>query len=67
MGRLLLDLLPDPEVKGLPALMLLHESRRDSRVTQDEEISQLEDQDRSRWHHELISEGTALVEQALRS
>jgi RNA polymerase sigma-70 factor (ECF subfamily) len=67
LGRLLLDLLPDPEVKGLVALMLLHESRRESRVSEDGEIMLLEDQDRSRWDHKLISEGTALVEQALRS
>jgi RNA polymerase sigma-70 factor (ECF subfamily) len=67
LGRLLLDLLPDPEVKGLLALMLLHESRRESRVSKDGEIILLEDQDRSRWDHKLISEGTALVEQALRS
>src|SRR5262249_57680945 len=67
LGRLLLDLLPDPEVKGLLALMLLHESRRESRVSNDGEIILLEDQDRSRWDHKLISEGTAFVEQALRS
>lgn len=67
LGRLLLELLPDPEVQGLLALMLLHESRRESRVSQDGEIVLLEFQDRTRWDHELISEGTALVEQALRS
>jgi RNA polymerase sigma-70 factor, ECF subfamily len=67
LGRLLLELLPDPEVKGLLALMLLHESRRESRVSTDGEIILLEDQDRSRWNHKLMSEGTALVEQALRS
>jgi RNA polymerase sigma-70 factor (ECF subfamily) len=67
LGRLLLELLPDPEVKGLLALMVLHESRRESRVSQDGEIILLEDQDRSLWDHKLISEGTALVEQALRS
>lgn len=67
LGRLLLELLPDPEVKGLLALMLLHESRRDSRVSSSGEIVLLEDQDRSKWHSSLILEGTALVEQALRS
>ena len=67
LGRLLVDLLPDPEVKGLLALMLLHESRRAARVSEDGEIVLLEDQDRSRWNDETISEGTALVEQALRS
>ncbi len=67
LGRLLLDLLPDPEVRGLLALMLLHESRRVSRVSQAGEIILLEDQDRSLWDQNLISEGTALVEEALRS
>ncbi len=67
LGRLLHDLLPDPEVKGLLALMLLHESRRESRVSADGEIILLMDQDRSRWNSPMIGEGTALVEQALRS
>lgn len=67
LGRLLLDLLPDPEVRGVLALMLLHESRRESRVSEDGEIILLEDLDRSRRDQQLISEGTALVEQALRS
>ncbi|MDB5343603.1 MAG: polymerase sigma factor [Schlesneria sp.] len=67
LGRLLLELLPDPEVKGLLALMLLHESRRESRVSRDGEIILLENQDRSRWDQEMISVGTTLVEQALRS
>lgn len=67
LGRLLLDLLPDPEVRGLLALMLLHESRRESRVSRGGEIILLEDQDRSLWDQNLISEGTALVEEALRS
>ncbi len=67
LGRLLLELLPDPEVKGLLALMLLHESRRASRVSKDGEIILLEDQDRSRWDDQMISEGTALVEEALLS
>lgn len=67
LGRLLLDLLPDPEVQGLLALMLLHESRSSARVSHDGEIVLMEDQDRSRWDRALIAEGTALVEQALRS
>ena len=67
LGRLLLELLPDPEAKGLLALMLLNESRRQARVSQDGEIILLEEQDRSRWDYQMISEGTALVEQALRS
>ncbi len=67
LGRLLLELLPDPEAKGLLALMLLHESRREARVSKDGEIIVLEEQDRSRWDQNMISEGKALVEQALRS
>ncbi len=67
LGRLLLELLPDPEVKGLLALMLLHDSRKEARVSEDGEIILLDDQDRSRWNAETIAEGTALVEQALRS
>jgi len=72
LGRLLLALLPNPEVdgpevKGLLALMLLHESRREARVSRDGEIILLEDQDRSRWDRGMIAEGTALVEEALRS
>jgi RNA polymerase sigma-70 factor (ECF subfamily) len=67
LGRLLLELLPDPEAKGLLALMLLHEARRQARVSQDGEIILLEEQDRSRWDQKMISEGTALVEQALHS
>ncbi|MDE2506316.1 MAG: RNA polymerase sigma factor [Planctomycetota bacterium] len=67
LGRLLLELLPDPEVKGLLALMLLHESRSGARVSKDGEIILLEEQDRSRWDTQMITEGTALVEQALRS
>jgi RNA polymerase sigma-70 factor (ECF subfamily) len=67
LGRLLLELLPDPEAKGLMALMLLHESRREARASKDGEIILLEEQDRSRWDQKMISEGTALVEQALQS
>jgi RNA polymerase sigma-70 factor (ECF subfamily) len=72
LGRLLLDLLPNPEVdgpevKGLLSLMLLHESRREARVSRDGEIILLEDQDRSRWDRGMIAEGTLLVEEALRS
>jgi RNA polymerase sigma-70 factor (ECF subfamily) len=67
LGRLLVELLPDPEARGLLALMLLHESRREARTSKDGEIILLEEQDRARWDYQLISEGTALVEQALRS
>lgn len=67
LGRLLVDLLPDPEAQGLLALMLLHEARRETRTTDDGELVRLEDQDRSRWNRERIAEGAALVEGALRS
>jgi RNA polymerase sigma-70 factor (ECF subfamily) len=67
LGRLLLELLPEPEVMGLLALMLLQESRRAARSTPDGELILLEDQDRSLWNREQIAEGIALVEQALRT
>lgn len=67
VARLLVDLLPEPEAKGLLALMLLHESRRLARSTPEGDIILLEDQDRARWHRGLIAEGIALVEQALAS
>ena len=67
LGRLLLESLLDPEVEGLLALMLLHESRRESRVSKDGEITLFEDPDRSRWNQKMISEGKVLVEQALQS
>jgi|TARA_Y100001968_G_scaffold333806_1_gene399697 RNA polymerase sigma-70 factor (ECF subfamily) len=65
--RLVLSLLPDSEVMGLLALMLLHESRRYARTDADGNIILLEDQDRSRWLHLYIEEGTALVQQAIAS
>ncbi|PNB50534.1 RNA polymerase subunit sigma-24 [Pseudomonas sp. GW456-12-10-14-LB2] len=65
LGRLLLELLPDPEVMGLLALMLLHESRRSARSTPDGELILLDDQDRRLWNAELIVEGCDLVEKAL--
>lgn len=67
LARLLLTLLPEPEVQGLLALMLLHESRRATRATPDGDIILLEDQDRSRWDTALIREGLGLVEEALGS
>jgi RNA polymerase sigma-70 factor (ECF subfamily) len=66
LGRLLVELLPEPEAKGLLALMLLNDARRDARASSDGEIILLEDQDRSRWERAQIDEGRALVEQALR-
>lgn len=67
LGRLLVELLPEPEVTGLLALMLLQESRRAARSSPEGELVLLEDQDRSLWNHEQIAEGSALVQQALRS
>ena len=67
LGRLLVELLPDPEAQGLLALMLLHESRRAARTTESGEIVLLEDQDRSRWDRPKIAEGLALVERGLTS
>lgn len=67
LGRLLVELLPEAEAMGLLALMLLHDSRRDSRTSPEGELVLLADQDRSLWEQEKISEGTALVERALSS
>lgn len=67
LGRLLLDLLPEPEVMGLLALMLLHESRRSARTSHDGEVVLLADQDRSLWNRNLIAEGSQLVQNALSS
>ncbi len=67
LGRLLVELLPDPEAIGLLALMLLQESRRHARVTADGDIVLLEDQDRSQWNKVLIAEGTSYVHRALSS
>src|SRR5687767_5882020 len=67
LGRLLMDLLPEPEVIGLLALMLLHDSRRAARVSPAGEIVLLSEQDRSLWNQDLIAEGTVLVERALSS
>ena len=67
LGRLLIELLPEPEAIGLLALMLLQESRRAARSTPGGELILLNDQDRSLWNRELIGEGSALVERALAS
>lgn len=67
LGRMLVELLPaEPEAKGLLALMLLHDSRRETRLDGAGDIVLLEDQERSRWDRAQIGEGTALVEAALR-
>ena len=67
LGRLVRELLPEPEVMGLLALMLLHESRRAARTSPAGELVLLGDQDRSLWSRDLITEGSALVQQALSS
>ena len=67
LGRLLVELLPDPEVLGLLALMLLHESRRPARTSPAGELVLLADQDRSLWDRAQIAEGRTLVERALAS
>jgi RNA polymerase sigma-70 factor, ECF subfamily len=67
LGRVLLDLMPDePEVRGLLALMLLTESRRPARTTDDGTLVTLPEQDRSRWDPALVAEGQELVRQCLR-
>jgi RNA polymerase sigma-70 factor (ECF subfamily) len=67
LGRLLLGLLPEPEVMGLLGLMLLHESRRAARTSSDGDLILLEQQDRSLWNRDQIAEGISLTESALRS
>jgi RNA polymerase sigma-70 factor, ECF subfamily len=67
LGRLLVDLLPEPEAMGLLALMLLHDSRRAARTSADGDVVLLEDQDRSLWDRRQIAEGVRLVRQALSS
>lgn len=67
LGRLLLDLLPEQEVMGLLALMLLHESRRAARTSETRELILLEHQNRSLWNQNHIREGIGLIERALAS
>ena len=67
LGRLLVELLPEPEGIGLLALMLLHESRRAARTSPSGEVVLLDDQDRSKWDRAQIAEGIALVRRALSS
>jgi RNA polymerase sigma-70 factor (ECF subfamily) len=67
LGRLLLDLLPDPEGMGLLGLMLLQESRRAARVSPDGDLILLEQQDRTLWNEAQIAEGIRLTQAALRS
>jgi RNA polymerase sigma-70 factor (ECF subfamily) len=65
LGRLLLELLPQAEVMGLLALMLLHEARRAARATPQGDVVPLEEQDRALWDKDLIAEGTALAQRSL--
>lgn len=67
LGRLLADLLPEPETLGLLALLLLQESRRAARTTPDGDLVLLDEQDRSLWNRAQITEGIALTQQALAS
>jgi RNA polymerase sigma-70 factor (ECF subfamily) len=67
VGRLLVELLPEPEAIGLLALMLLQESRRAARTSEAGELVLLNDQDRSLWNREQIAEGSTLVQSALAS
>jgi RNA polymerase sigma-70 factor (ECF subfamily) len=67
LGRLLRELLPEPEVAGLLALMLLHESRRTARTSPTGELVLLDDQNRLLWNREQIFEGKALLEEAMGS
>jgi RNA polymerase sigma-70 factor (ECF subfamily) len=67
LGRLLVELLPEPEAVGLLALMLLQESRRAARATPEGELILLDEQDRSLWNGAQIAQGSALVERALAS
>jgi RNA polymerase sigma-70 factor (ECF subfamily) len=67
LGRLLIQLLPEPEAMGLLALMLLHDSRRAARTSPTGDLILLEDQDRSLWDRGQIAEGVSLVERTLSS
>jgi RNA polymerase sigma-70 factor (ECF subfamily) len=67
LGRLLVDLLPEPEALGLLALMLVHDARSGARTSASGDLILLEDQDRSLWDRDRIKEGVALVERALGS
>jgi RNA polymerase sigma-70 factor (ECF subfamily) len=67
LGRLLVQLLPEPEAIGLLALMLLHESRRAARTSPSGDVILLDEQDRALWNREYIAEGARLVRQALAS
>ncbi len=65
LGRLLMELLPEPEVLGLLALMLVQDSRRVARVDAQGDLIVLEDQDRSLWNRAQVAEGSVLIQRAL--
>jgi RNA polymerase sigma-70 factor (ECF subfamily) len=65
LARLIVELAPEPEAQSLLALMLLHESRRETRATADGELILLDEQDRTRWNRALIEEGASLVRTTL--
>jgi RNA polymerase sigma-70 factor (ECF subfamily) len=67
LGRLLIELLQEPEAVGLLALMLLHDSRRAARTSPNGDLILLEDQDRALWNRNQITEGVSLVARALAS
>jgi RNA polymerase sigma-70 factor (ECF subfamily) len=67
LGRLLVDLLPEPEARGLLALMLLHESRRAARTSASGDLILLDDQDRTLWDQAMIDEGARTVREVLSS
>jgi RNA polymerase sigma-70 factor (ECF subfamily) len=67
LGRLLANLLPDPEVLGLLALMLIQDSRRNARMDNKGDLIRLEDQDRNQWDKQQIAEGSGLIQRALGS
>ncbi|MDQ6676156.1 MAG: RNA polymerase sigma factor [Acidobacteriota bacterium] len=67
LGRLLFDLLPEPEVMGLLGLMLLHESRRPARISSEGDLILLDQQNRALWNRDQITEGISLTESALAS
>ena len=67
LGRLLVELLPEPEAVGLLALMLLHDARRAARTSESGELVLLDEQDRSLWNHDQIAGASKLVEGALSS
>ncbi|MEN0036555.1 MAG: RNA polymerase sigma factor [Cellvibrio sp.] len=67
LGRLLAQLLPEAEVLGLLALMLIQDSRHHARIDSNGDLIRLEDQDRRLWNHEQIAEGSALIQRALSS